>query len=65
MSQLKEKACKVCHLITSKNFCPKCKANTTLSDDYSGVIIILDPKNSQIAKKLNITIAGKYALRVR
>ncbi|MHA1338952.1 MAG: transcription elongation factor subunit Spt4 [Promethearchaeota archaeon] len=65
MSKNKERACKTCHLITRKNFCPKCKTNTTLSDDYSGVVIILDPKNSQVAKKLNITVAGKYALRVR
>lgn len=64
MSKMKERACRTCHLITRKNLCPQCKTYT-LSDDYSGVIIILDPKNSEMAKRMNITIAGKYALRVR
>lgn len=61
----KEKACRVCHLITRKSFCPSCKTNNTLSDDFSGIIIILDPKNSELAKKMDITVAGKYALKVR
>jgi DNA-directed RNA polymerase subunit E" len=60
----KEKACKTCHLITTKTICPQCKTHS-LSDDYSGVIIVFDPKNSEIAKKMNINIPGKYALKVR
>ena len=59
-----EKACKNCHLITHKDYCPKCKTHT-LSDDYSGIVIILDPKDSQSAKRLNFDVPGKYALRVR
>jgi DNA-directed RNA polymerase subunit E" len=61
---VKEKACKTCHLITAKDMCPKCKTHT-LSDDYSGIIIVLDPKNSELAKRLNFDVPGKYALRVR
>lgn len=60
----KLRACRTCHLITRKQLCPQCKTHT-LSDDYSGIIIILDPKNSELAKKMSITVAGKYALRVR
>ncbi|MHA1719791.1 MAG: transcription elongation factor subunit Spt4 [Promethearchaeota archaeon] len=60
----KERACRTCHLITTKAFCPKCKTQT-LSDDFSGAVIILDPKNSIIAKRLNFDVPGKYALRVR
>ncbi len=60
----KEKACRNCHLITHKDYCPKCKTHT-LSDDYSGIIIVLDPEKSQLAKRLNIDVPGKYALRVR
>ncbi len=61
-----EKACKNCHLITrkDKSMCPKCKTHT-LSDDFSGEVIILDPLNSKIARYMNINIKGKYALRVR
>jgi DNA-directed RNA polymerase subunit E" len=44
--------------------CPICKG-TSLSDDWSGYAIILDPKNSTIAKRLNINQPGKYALKVR
>jgi DNA-directed RNA polymerase subunit E" len=63
---MSEKACKNCHLITKKDksLCPKCKTHT-LSDDFSGEVIILDPNNSTIARYMNINIRGKYALRVR
>ncbi|MHA2001203.1 MAG: transcription elongation factor subunit Spt4 [Promethearchaeota archaeon] len=60
----KERACKTCHLITHKDYCPKCKT-PTLSTDFSGEVIILDPKHSIIAKRLNFDVPGKYALRVR
>jgi transcription elongation factor SPT4 len=61
---VKERACKNCHLITSKGYCPKCKTQS-LSEDYSGIVIILNPKTSQLARRLNFDVAGKYALRVR
>lgn len=60
----KERACKSCHLITRKEYCPKCKTHS-LSEDFTGKVIILDPQNSQIAKRLNFDVAGMYALRVR
>jgi DNA-directed RNA polymerase subunit E" len=44
--------------------CPVCKS-TSLSDDWSGYVIVLDPKDSKIAKRLNINQPGKYALKVR
>lgn len=60
-----EKACKNCHLISkNKNICPKCKTHT-LSEDYTGEVIILKPDESKIADYLKILIPGKYALRVR
>ena len=62
---LKEKACKNCHLITKNEaICPKCKTHT-LSEDFSGEVILLDPRKSKIARYMNIIIKGKYALRVR
>ena len=60
-----EKACKNCHIITkSLTVCPKCKTHS-LSDDYTGEVIIIDPKNSEMANYLKIHFPGKYALRVR
>lgn len=61
---MSEKACRNCHAIVNVTVCPICKG-TSLSDDWSGYAIILDPKNSTIAKRLNINQPGKYALKVR
>ncbi|MFX1277609.1 MAG: hypothetical protein ACFFBP_17265 [Promethearchaeota archaeon] len=34
-------------------------------EDYDGVVIIINPKESKIAEYLKIFVPGKYALRVR
>ena len=46
------------------NVCPNCKS-TSLSEDWTGMIIILDKENSEIAQKAEIKSSGKYAIRVR
>ena len=51
-------------MITDKSVCPQCKS-TDLSDDFSGIVIILDPENSEIAKLMNISRKGRYAVRIR
>jgi DNA-directed RNA polymerase subunit E" len=62
---MKEKACKTCHLITKNDsICPKCKTHT-LSDDYTGEVVIIKPDDSKIAEYLKVRVPGKYALRVR
>jgi DNA-directed RNA polymerase subunit E" len=61
---MKEKACKNCHMLVTGQTCPNCKTSS-LSSDYSGVVIIFDTENSQIAEKLKIKNKGKYALKVR
>lgn len=61
---MSEKACLTCHLITTGNVCPRCKT-TTLSDDFSGLVIIFDPGGSAIAKAMDIKEKGRYALKVR
>ncbi|MBS7647563.1 DNA-directed RNA polymerase, subunit E'' [Candidatus Bathyarchaeota archaeon] len=61
---MSEKACTSCHLITSGNICPKCKS-PSLSDDYSGLVIIFDPEGSTIAQAMKIKEKGRYALKVR
>ncbi len=59
-----EKACSTCHLIASGNICPRCKT-TTLSDDFTGLVIVFNPKSSAIAKVMKIQRKGRYALKVR
>jgi len=59
-----EKACSTCHLIASGNICPRCKTST-LSDDFTGLVIVFNPKSSAIAKVMKIQRKGRYALKVR
>ena len=61
---MSEKACTNCHFLTRENVCPKCRS-TSLSDDYSGLVIVFDPEGSAIAKTMNIKEKGRFALRVR
>jgi DNA-directed RNA polymerase subunit E" len=61
---LTEKACKNCRYISNGPVCPNCKS-TNLSDDWTGLVIIIDPEKSEIAKKMGIKTAGRYAVRVR
>jgi DNA-directed RNA polymerase subunit E" len=60
---VKEKACRRCKVITMGKVCPNCKS-TDLSADWSGIILVFDPANSQVAKTLDITTPNKYALKV-
>jgi DNA-directed RNA polymerase subunit E" len=61
---LTEKACRKCKFISNGPACPNC-GSTDLSDDWSGLIVIIDPAASEVAKKMGITKAGRYAIRVR
>ena len=61
---MSEKACSSCHFITRENKCSKCKS-TSLSDDFSGLVIVFDPEKSAVAKAMNIKEKGRYALKVR
>ncbi len=56
-------ACKSCFTITEAERCPNCGGE--LSKEWQGYVVVLDPAKSEIAKKLNITKAGSYALKVR
>ncbi len=57
------KACKACHLLTEDLTCPNCGSQT--SKNWSGLLQIMDPAASELAKTMNITKAGTYALKVR
>ncbi len=59
----REMACRKCKFVTTGKVCPACKSSD-LTPDWSGIALVVDPSNSQIAKTLGITEKGKYALRV-
>lgn len=64
VKHLTDKACSKCNRIATDNVCPKCRT-PTMSDDFAGLVIVLDPKNSAIAKVMKIEDEGRYALKVR
>lgn len=59
-----KKVCKKCKLFVKGDVCPLCKGNQ-FSTNWKGKLIILDPNESIIAKKLGITAKGEYAIKVR
>jgi DNA-directed RNA polymerase subunit E" len=59
-----EKACKRCRIIVQGKQCPICKGQE-LTSNWRGLVIILNPEKSEIAKQLNIEVPGEYALKVR
>ena len=61
---MSDKACKNCRFISNGPVCPNCKS-TNLSDDWSGLVVIIDPSTSEVAKRMEIKAPGRYAIRVR
>lgn len=57
------KACTKCKRITEEERCPDCGGLT--STNWSGMLIIINPEKSRIARELAINKPGEYALRVR
>ena len=60
------RACRKCKSLIPKNTvrCPVC-GSTDISDDWDGIVIVIDVEKSEIAKKLEITKPGRYAIKVR
>jgi DNA-directed RNA polymerase subunit E" len=59
-----EKACKKCRLIISQGeVCPICGSHE-LTTKWSGYVVVLNAEKSEIAKKLNIKVNGRYALSI-
>jgi DNA-directed RNA polymerase subunit E" len=60
-----EKACKNCRFIVSEgNKCPNC-GGTELTDKWSSYLIIFNAEKSELAKKIDAKMPGKYALRIK
>jgi DNA-directed RNA polymerase subunit E" len=58
------KVCRDCHKVVEGESCASC-GSTNLTEDWAGYLIIIDPKGSEIARRMNIDMPGRYALKVR
>ncbi|MDI6866907.1 transcription elongation factor subunit Spt4 [Methanoculleus sp.] len=58
------RVCRECHRVVEGDSCVIC-GTSNLSEDWAGYVVIIDPEHSDIAKKMNITLPGRYALKVR
>ena len=58
------KACTSCRTLVEREVevCPHC-GSKEFTEEWSGVIITIDPENSELAKALNITGKGRYAVK--
>lgn len=59
-----KKACKQCKLIYTGEKCPNCDSKET-TEDWKGRVVIINPENSEIAKKLKIKKPGIYAIKTK
>lgn len=60
----KRKVCKNDKLFVEGPACPICKGNS-FSENWQGRIFIIDPIKSDIAKKMDLTHPGEYAIKIR
>ena len=58
------RVCRECHRVVEGETCVIC-GTSNLSEDWAGYLVIIDPEHSEIAKKMNINLPGRYALKVR
>jgi len=56
--------CRECHRVVEGEACGIC-GSSNLSTDWTGYLVIIDPERSEVAKKMNIKLPGRYALKVR
>ncbi len=60
------KACVRCKMLVEEDVevCPNC-GSTEFSDEWDGLVIIIDEKVSRVAEILDIHRPGLYAIKVR
>lgn len=62
-----ELACTSCKHVERNEDAARCNncGSSALSNDFSGLVIISDVENSEIAEQMSIKEPGSYALKVR
>lgn len=61
---MSKKVCKSCKILVEGEECPLCKKNQ-FSTNFQGVISVVDPNKSEIAKIMGFKAKGDYAIKVR
>jgi DNA-directed RNA polymerase subunit E" len=61
---MKAKVCKKCKIFVEHDKCPICQG-TQLTENWKGRVIIINPEQSEIARKLQIKKKGTYAIKAR
>jgi DNA-directed RNA polymerase subunit E" len=56
--------CRECHRVVDGEACVVC-GSTTLTNDWAGYLVVIEPEHSEMARRLNIKLPGRYALKVR
>tara|TARA_B100001094_G_C17639683_1_gene534437 strand:- start:153 stop:380 length:228 start_codon:yes stop_codon:yes gene_type:complete len=66
----KSYACGECNMILpdpeKKNEIPQCpySPSAPVSNDWQGLVIIMNPETSEVGKRMGVTRPGSYALKV-
>ncbi len=60
----RKKVCKNCKIFVEGSECPLCKGSN-FSTVWQGRINFMDINKSDIAKKINVTVKGEYAIKCR
>jgi DNA-directed RNA polymerase subunit E" len=60
----RELACRKCRALNSGRKCSVCGSGD-LTENWSGIVIVLSVESSEIAKKLEVENPGRYALEIR
>ena len=59
-----EKACTRCKRIVEGNVCIACRGRE-FTTDFQGYLLVVEPEKSEVAKRLGITMPGRYCLSLR
>ena len=59
-----EKVCRKCMRLVNADKCEICES-ADLAEEWTGLVVVIDPLKSEIAKRMNIELSDKYALKVR
>ncbi len=57
-----KKVCRKCRIFVEKSDCPICKGQD-FTESWKGKLVVINPEKSQVAKQLEITVKGDYALK--
>lgn len=58
-----KRVCKKCKVFVEEDKCPICQG-TQFITSWKGRVVILDPEQSEIAKKMSIKNKGIFAIKV-